>query len=187
MQKAITGAHTALSAHFYTLKRQLPCVIITELVSCCANTLSVNQKKAMVGLTLRDVAVWAELSLVCLSLIAGYMSSAAWQGLFNSTPTIIMVNSTRTQPFSIITHTNGTACNISSLRKPFTLPQPRSPTQNYHYTFPCCITESDTFPPLVSLSPGRSLPHCLSLCQRTTPTSYSSTWVLSGREIQTPA
>lgn len=88
----------------------------------------------------------------CPPLIARYMAGAAWQGLFNSTPTIITVNSTGTQPFSTITHTNGTACNISSLRKPFPLPRAPSPTQNYHSTFPPRLTESATLPLHVSPS-----------------------------------
>lgn len=45
MWKAITCTHLALSAKFYTLQRQLPCVIIAKFVSSRVNTPSVNQNK----------------------------------------------------------------------------------------------------------------------------------------------
>lgn len=84
------------------------------------------------------------------------MTSTVWQGLFNSTPTIITVNSTRTQPFSTITHTNGTACNISFLRKPLSLSSPNA-ISNTELSLYLPITQSDTSPPHTSQSPGRSL------------------------------
>lgn len=58
-----------------------------------------------------------------------------------------MVNSSRTtQPFSSITHTNGTECNISSLRKPLSLP-------------PHAISDTELSLYLPSLSPASlSLP-----------------------------
>lgn len=96
-------------------------------------------------------------------------------------------------PFSAITHANGTACNISSLRKPFpavsstelslylSLAASLSLTPSRHVS-PSCLP--------VHLSLSVSL--CVSLCwvekkKKETPTSCSSTWVLSGREIQIPA
>lgn len=61
-------------------------------------------------------------------------------------------------PFSTITHANGTACNISSLRKPF--PAVSSTELSLYLS----LAASLSLTPSRHVSPGPSLPLCLPLC-----------------------
>lgn len=170
MWRAITSAHTALSGNLYTIE-----AITMHRHEWVCLTLSIHSvSRAEQRLGWFEVLWYAYIRrVVCgvFCFIAQYVTSPAWQVLFNSTPTTITVNGTRTQPFSTITHTNGTECNISSLRKPFSLPPHAASDTELSLCLPSLSPASLSLPPSFHISPWLlvDLSLCVSLSEKKRP------------------